>query len=291
MELKCFSGFEVIRALSDDAESKKVAILGRFKHQPGDAVVLLSRRHFQLDKLEALFTADTSLQVDFHNDIYSKYAGSVPIEHSLITVDMIYPATEKHIKKHTDQPRHMVRETPAMYSSVVLPYIKSLPPSRIQWVYNILEKKAEVERLIFEDPDPDVGFMLHPDLKWDQLQNKQLYCLALVHRRDLASVRDLRPEHLDLLRNIRDKAAKAIEERYGVAACDLRMFLHYQPSYYHLHVHITHVNVNTPGASVGKALLLDDVIDNLELGPADYYMRSTLTYVIGEDEELWRRLV
>lgn len=26
--------------------------------------------------------------------------------------------------------------------------------------------QAEVERLLFEDPDPDTGFMLHPDLKW-----------------------------------------------------------------------------------------------------------------------------
>jgi hypothetical protein len=29
--------------------------------------------------------------------------------------------------------------------------------------------QAEVERLLFEDPDPDTGFMLHPDLKWDQV--------------------------------------------------------------------------------------------------------------------------
>ena len=26
-----------------------------------------------------------------------------------------------------------------------------------------------MERLLFEDPDPDTGFMLHPDLKWDQV--------------------------------------------------------------------------------------------------------------------------
>ena len=26
--------------------------------------------------------------------------------------------------------------------------------------------QAEAERLLFEDPDPDTGFMMHPDLKW-----------------------------------------------------------------------------------------------------------------------------
>lgn len=40
----------------------------------------------------------------------------------------------------------------------------------LQWVYNILEKKAEAERIVYEDPDPDVGFVLLPDFKWDQKQ-------------------------------------------------------------------------------------------------------------------------
>lgn len=40
----------------------------------------------------------------------------------------------------------------------------------LQWVYNILEKKAEADRIVFEDPDPQVGFVLLPDFKWDQKQ-------------------------------------------------------------------------------------------------------------------------
>lgn len=39
-----------------------------------------------------------------------------------------------------------------------------------QWVYNILEKKAEADRIVYEDPDPEVGFVLLPDFKWDQKQ-------------------------------------------------------------------------------------------------------------------------
>lgn len=48
--------------------------------------------------------------------------------------------------------------------------LRYLPCFLLQWVYNILEKKAEAERLIFEDPDPELGFTLHPDLKWDEKQ-------------------------------------------------------------------------------------------------------------------------
>ena len=33
-----------------------------------------------------------------------------------------------------------IQETPELYRDVTLPYIESFPPSRIQWVYNILDK-------------------------------------------------------------------------------------------------------------------------------------------------------
>lgn len=45
----------------------------------------------------------------------------------------------------------------------------SLSPS-LQWVYNILDKKAEADRIVFENPDPSDGFVLIPDLKWNQQQ-------------------------------------------------------------------------------------------------------------------------
>ena len=55
---------------------------------------------------------------------------------------------------------------------------------------------------------------------------------------------------------------QAIEQRYGVQPQQLRLFVHYQPSYYHFHVHFCHTGLgnNGPGAAVGKAHLLDDVI-------------------------------
>jgi hypothetical protein len=41
-----------------------------------------------------------------------------------------------------------------------------------------------------------------------QVQAEQLYCVALCHRRDIGSVRDLRAEHLPLLENIRQRAVQ-----------------------------------------------------------------------------------
>ena len=55
---------------------------------------------------------------------------------------------------------------------------------------------------------------------------------------------------------------QVIEQRFGVQPDQLRMYVHYQPSYYHFHVHLCHTGLgaNSPGAAVGKAHLLDDVI-------------------------------
>lgn len=55
-------------------------------------------------------------------------------------VNLIYPATETHVRKHTDQRFHMVVETPAVYELVTRPFIESLPVEKIEWVYNILEQ-------------------------------------------------------------------------------------------------------------------------------------------------------
>ena len=59
---------------------------------------------------------------------------------------------------------------------------------------------------------------------------------------------------------------QAILERYGVPRNSLRVFLHYQPSYYHLHVHFVHVSNTGGGALAGKAVLLDDAVGGWEQG-------------------------
>lgn len=99
-----------------------------------------------------------------------QYAGTPAEEDSIITVDTIFPATEKHICKHSKQALCIFEETPGLYQLVTKPYIEALPAASIAWVNNILAKKKEAERLLFEDFDPETGFMLHPDLKWDESQ-------------------------------------------------------------------------------------------------------------------------
>lgn len=77
---------------------------------------------------------------------------------------IIYPATDTHISKYTQQKRRMIAETPELYNTVVLPYINEMVGDRLTWVYNILDHKAETDRILYEDPDLVQGFVLLPDL-------------------------------------------------------------------------------------------------------------------------------
>lgn len=56
--------------------------------------------------------------------------------------------------------------------------------------------------MIYKDEDPDSGFVLVPDIKWDQKELEDLYVLAIANKRGVLSLRELRQEHLPMLRNI-----------------------------------------------------------------------------------------
>ncbi len=113
-----------------------------------------------------------------------------------------------------------------------------------------------------------------------------MYCVAICQRRDVASLRELRGEHLPLLRNMRDKGLAAIQGRYGIPPGQVRAWLHYLPSYHHLHVHFAHVRHEGAGLLAGKAHLLADVVDALETCGGDVFARRTLTVVCGAADEL-----
>lgn len=154
-------------------------------------------------------------------------------------------------------------------------------------MYNILEHKQEADRIVFEDECRTNGFVILPDLKWDGKTLETLYLIAIVHRHSLKSLRDLNETHLLLLKNIRDKGISVIREKYGVERSQLRIYLHYQPSFYHLHVHFTYLKYEAPGIRCERSHLLDTVIDNIELMP-DYYQRATLSFVLNDTHSLYK---
>ncbi|KAM9741687.1 m7GpppX diphosphatase [Menidia menidia] len=274
-------GFKTSSVLSDSAREKIMFIHGKIADQ--DAVVILEKTPFREETLTELLS-DSTLKLEMKNDIYNSYRLQAPPHLNEIKTTVVYPATEKHIKRHQRQESFLVEETGEDYRSITLPYIEKQSFS-LQWVYNILEKKAEAQRIIFEDPDTETGFVLLPDLKWDQKQVDDLYLIAISLQRGIKSLRDLRSEHLPLLQNILKKGQDAIKQRFDLPASKLRVYLHYQPSYYHLHVHFTKLGYEAPGCGVERAHLLSDVIQNLKSDP-QFYQTRTLHFPLRADDGL-----
>lgn len=293
------SQFELVRILNSNSTHKSVALLGHFRDlsREDQAIVTLEKTAFTEAQLQtgeserntSFFTTKSQLRTEFINDVYGNFQCLTDPEINLLKVTIIYPASEKHIVKFAAQPKYLLEESATDYQTVTLPHLEQEQLS-LEWLYNVLEHRKEQDRIVFEDPaDDGTGFILLPDLKWDGKTLEQLYLLALVHPRGIRSLRDLTAAHLPLLRNIRDRGTEAIRERYGIGPDKLRVYLHYQPTFYHLHVHFTFLQHDPPGIQCEKSHLLSTVIGNLELLP-DYYQKATLSCVLKETDKLYGKL-
>lgn len=281
----------MILTLCPDPSTKTTIILGSIHNQK--AIVTLDKLPFSLDHVATSDFRNLALdQVKLldQNDVY--YWSVATVNQNLdstpaVKVNMIYPASETHVKKYRQQCKKLVVETPLLYQQIVVPYIESMKGDRIKWVYNILHDGVEADRVLVRNDDPVNGFVLLPDLKWDRLTMSALYLVAIVLRHDIASLRDLDSSHIPYLTGVRDEILEVVKKTYGLDRSELKIFIHYQPSYYHFHIHVTHVELERH--DFGVSILLDNVIDQLKfLGP-EGFKQATLTYTIREKHDLWSK--
>lgn len=279
------STFELTQVLQNNCTRKQICLLGTFKGREDPAIVFLEKKNFPVEKAcleEGFFGSGTTLKKIFRNDIYGNYEYSPIAEHNGLNVTVLHPATPIHIKKFSKKETFMVDETYEIYEKITLPHIKSSSLS-IEWIQNILDHKAEQENIIYEDTDKETGFALLKDLKWDgDVGTLKLIALPF---KNILCIRELDDSHLPLLKNIRDASTAAILKKYNVPASQLRIYFHYQPSYYYLHVHFGYLMFENPGIRVEKAHLLSSVIRNIELMP-DYYKKAVLSYTVAEGDPL-----
>nr|CAB3236413.1 m7GpppX diphosphatase-like [Phallusia mammillata] len=287
---KTFEGAKVVSILNNKTTQKCLFLHGKFEDdKEKDAVFILERKPFdtKTEALQELLSDKTKLTSDLKNDIYSTFS-ALPSVQNDIKATIIYPASEKHLRKYRKQDIFVVKETKEDYNMITKPYVEQQFVDKIfniQWVYNILDHKAEMERIIFEDQNEETGFVLLPDMKWDTKDADSFYAIALPRKRGLKSLRDLDESHVEMLKNMRSKSLAVIADKFGIKQDRLRMYFHYQPSFYHLHVHINHIELDLPGTGALRAHLLDDVIENL-LMQGDYYQRKTVSMTLQDSDKL-----
>ncbi|KAI0077616.1 scavenger mRNA decapping enzyme [Panus rudis PR-1116 ss-1] len=286
------------RVLNEDPVSHSLTLLGTLPRSGSreQAIIRVEKTAITEDAIPTLLSDLSDVQLIENTDIYSWFFAWLERSPDKpdVKINVICPATEVHIRKYSTQQLFLVRETPELFERIVKPYIAAFPPSRVQWVYDILSGKSEAEKILYRDPSEESGFIILPDMKWDLTTVSSLYLVAIVLSKEIRCLRDLRKKHLSMLRSIRAVAHRIVEEKWGLSKGSLRLFIHYQPSYYHFHVHIVNANyIGTMGSTVGQAHLLDDIISLLELDPdvgPSIVERMTLTYGLGEQHGLFQQM-
>ena len=318
--LETLSTFTAIEVINDGRDAgRQVVVRGAFEGCEEEALVKISRAALPstLEGVGRLF-ARTRLRTraPYSGAEYGYFHGtfdgaeSEEAYEAEANVDVLYPGCltttpkearekllAKHIARSSTQRLIAVRETPEMYRAAHEEYISGIPEQAISWVYKILNLEKEKERLLHVDEE----FLLNTDPKWTthpdcaetaretwrgHPSTTDLYCLGLCVRRDVRSIRDLRSEHLPMLRRMLEKGREVIEEVYGVKPEECRVFVHYPPQFYHFHVHYQALSALEMGCQTERAHLLEDVIDNIERD-SDFYAKASLTVKMGERDKLY----
>ena len=100
---------------------------------------------------------------------------------------------------------------------------------QLGWVFNILEGRTEQEDVILRDEGhgPGDGFLMLPDLNWDRKSMGSLHLLALVQRRDIWSLRDLRKSFVPWLKYLRERVLEATVSMYpGLEEDQIKLYVH-----------------------------------------------------------------
>lgn len=272
--------FRVTKVLTSNPESKSSVLLGSIADLP--CVIKLRRLALPELELGQALPLRSTHQLDA-NDVFSWGTG-VLNEEGTCYLDIVYPASEAHIAKYTESPKHVVVETSEEYKSKVHEFIQTQRGKQIEWVRGILFEGMESDHVFFRNDD----FVLLPNNKWDRKNVDTLYLLALAgpKRAELASIRDLTKDDIPFLLELKAKAAEIVNAQWGLPKSQIKMYFHYHPTYYHLHVHITNITVQE-ATDFGRCLLLEQVVEMLKLQPMANY---DLTFFMQENHQVYKLL-
>ena len=219
-----------------DQNGRRITLLGSIDQQ--QALLVLERAAFSSDlkDLSELHLMLYKIKNLGNNDIYRWYlasCGQSERSPSDLKLNLFYPCTEKHIRKYSPQEVRMVTETSEIYHSHVRPFMQKMrDEGRLNWVFNILEGRAEQEDVLLRESGltkdgQDEGFLLAPDLNWDRKTLTSMHLLAIVDRRDIWSLRDLKKRHTTWLKEMKDKVINATVTLFpGLERDQLKLYIH-----------------------------------------------------------------
>ena len=187
----------------------------------------------------------------------------------------------------------LLAETPAMHASPSVSRFIEQEVARPgkQWIAHIIDGTQEKDDVIYRNDE----FVLLPDTErvnryWrspptgsnsilirsnQRAQKRVLNWLAIAQDRQLRTLRDLRGDHVPMLKTLLHTSLQTIEAQTGIRQDQVMAYVHYPPSVYQLHVHFSYPYGQYCHRDAYRVHNLATIINNLEIDP-DYYRRATL---------------
>lgn len=81
----------------------------------------------------------------------------------------------------------------------------------------------------------------------------------------LHSIRELRGEHLPLLEKVENALREVLEKQLGIGLNHCRMYFHYPPTFYRLHVHVMSLSLESLSCRVERCHDYSLVMQNLKM--------------------------
>jgi m7GpppX diphosphatase len=188
------------------------------------------------------------------NDIYEKYEAKAEMSGELIIC--------KDVTQMKQRVKKLVQEDYETY----LQTLEKRDAKKDVWIYNIIDGISEQESILYRD-EKCIVFI---NYFWDGKDVDKLQLLCMPIDRNLRSIRSLDDSHISLLEHMKLVTLQVIREKYGVEEEYIRMYFHYEPSTYHLHIHFVNTASNHLHSSVEYSHELNSVIFNLKM-KTDYY--------------------
>lgn len=214
------------------------------------------------------------------------------------------------MKQLSDQ--RLIVEKPCHYESPVMQdYIKGelARPSK-QWIGCVLDGTQESEEIKLNTGE----YLLLPDTEkvnryWrimntrDRLSrsssssnmggssggsnNITLNWLAILKDQNIKTLRELRGEHVPMLRDLRHRCLEKIQEETGKTPDQVMVYLHYHPSVYQVHIHFAYPYLQYGHRDVYRVHLLDSVIHNLTVD-GEYYKNACIPVSVSKESVLYK---
>jgi len=207
----------------------------------------------------------TKKKLTLKNDIYEKYEATALVDGEIIVCN-----DSNHIRRFE---KKIIRESFEDYQKNIL----KRDCKKDKWIYNIIDGISEQESILYRD---DLCLVI-PTYMWDGKNIDKLHILCIPTDITLRSIRSLNSSHISLLQHMKNKTVEIIEKKYNLDEHYLKMFFHYQPSAYHLHIHFVNISnlESCQRSSIEYSHELNSVIFNLSICD-DYYQRAILNKLI-----------